>query len=161
MTAPAPNLSFGDTGEWVLRLQTRLQALGMFIDTPDGTFGEATRAALVQLQEREGLPAEGAVDEQTWAALAAAEDRAGLEDPFAALTVAGAGSGAGADAVLDPATTPVGALSEDQEWQWDGERWQPSDRIAAAYDAPVESADSHVSADGQWVWDGSAWRAVT
>lgn len=155
MIAPAPNLALGETGEWVLRLQTRLQALGLFTDTPDGAFGETTKAAVVQLQQRAALPAAGEVNEQTWAALAAAEEQAGLHDPFAEL------ADDGSEAAVDPTATRIGTLSEDQQWRWDGERWQPSDQVAAGHELPDDSAGSHLSADGQWVWDGNQWRPVT
>ena len=151
MTAPDPHLSVGDTGEWVLRLQTRLQALGLFDDAVDGAFGEATKVAVTRLQQADGLSGDGEVGEQTWAALVRAEQRAGLNDPFAHATDA---------ALVDPAATPVGSLSEDQQWRWDGERWQPKDLVGAV-DVPEEHADSHLSADGQWVWDGSQWQPAT
>ena len=151
MTAPGPQLSLGDTGEWVLRLQTRLQALGLFEDALDEAFGQTTKAAVTQLQEHAGLPGDGAVDDETWAALAQAEQQAGLQDPFAHAD----GDPA---AVADP---PVGALSEDQQWKWDGERWQPKNQLGSVDNAPAEHPDGHVSADGQWLWDGSQWQPVS
>jgi peptidoglycan hydrolase-like protein with peptidoglycan-binding domain len=127
MIAPAPQLSFGDTGEWVLRLQTRLQALGLFDGVLDGTFGEITKLAVTRLQQEHGLPADGAVGEQTWAALAAAEAKAGLREDHQwrwdghqwqrndQVMVAGAGPDEGV------ASHP----STDGHWVWDGKQWQP------------------------------------
>jgi peptidoglycan hydrolase-like protein with peptidoglycan-binding domain len=153
MSAPAPNLALGETSEWVLRLQTRLQALGLFTDTPDGTFGESTKASVVQLQEQAGLPGDGAVDERTWSALTLAEQQAGLQDPYA--------GGPNAEGVVDQAATPIGTLSEDQQWRWDGDQWQPSDQVDATQGATDEPGASRLSGDGQWVWDGNQWQPVT
>jgi hypothetical protein len=149
MIAPEPHLTFGDTGEWVLRLQTRLKALGLFDETVDGAFGESTKAAVTRLQEGDGLLGDGEVGEQTWAALVRAEEKAGLQDPFAHAVEGDA---------LDPAVTPVGALSEDQQWHWDGDRWQPKDHVLLA---DAEPGGSHASADGHWVWDGTRWQPAS
>ena len=54
---------------------------------------------------------------------------------------------------------PVGALSEDQQWRWDGDGWQPKEERVAAL-AAQDEPPGHVSADGQWLWDGDKWRAV-
>lgn len=54
----------------------------------------------------------------------------------------------------------TGELSDDHQWRWDGERWQPatSHGMPPAPDEPV--TDSHVSANGQWLWDGNRWQPV-
>lgn len=62
-TAPSQVISLGDRGQEVRNLQ---KALGLSID---GIFGKGTRAAVVAFQKSKGLPADGAVGAQTWAAL--------------------------------------------------------------------------------------------
>jgi hypothetical protein len=132
MSDPEPPLALGDTGEWVLRLQTRLHALGLLDGPLDGSFGDATKVAVTQLQEHNGVLAGGDVDQETWAALARAEQQAGRPDP------------------------------EDQQWHWDGERWQPKDENAvAADDRHHDLGRSQVSPDGQWLWDGNQWQPAT
>jgi hypothetical protein len=157
MTAPLPHLAPGDTGEWVLRLQTRLHALGLLDATLDGSFGETTEAAVRQLQDTSGLSGSGVVDDETWAALGDAEQRAGLQNPFAdSPQVFGS-------TVVDPSTPPVGALSEDQQWRWDGEQWLAN---SAEPDGPAagphadEQGAGHLSSDGHWIWDGAQWQPV-
>jgi hypothetical protein len=51
----------------------------------------------------------------------------------------------------------IGALSEDHQWRWDGEHWQPEHPAAVATE---EHTGGHVSADGQWLWDGTKWEPV-
>jgi peptidoglycan hydrolase-like protein with peptidoglycan-binding domain len=150
-----PLLAAGDTGEWVLRLQTRLQALGLFDGPLDGDFGDATKAAVTKLQEHNGVPVSGDVGDETWLALSRAEQGAGLHDPFAH-PVAGSGAAGAAHSA-----TPVGTLSEDQQWRWDGDGWQPNENRLAQADPPHEHGGGHLSADGQWLWDGNQWQAVT
>ena len=53
----------GDQGEDVKKLQA---ALGL---TADGDFGPVTKAAVVALQKKKGLYADGIVGKQTWAVL--------------------------------------------------------------------------------------------
>jgi peptidoglycan hydrolase-like protein with peptidoglycan-binding domain len=150
MTDAEPPLTPGDTGETVLRLQTRLQALGLFDGALDGAFGEATKAAVTQLQEHHGVHVSGDVGDETWAALARAEQSAGVHNPFA--KPAGGPS-------ADSSATPVGALSEDQQWRWDGEGWQPNeDRVGAVDKHADHGGGGQVSADGQWLWDGNQWQ---
>jgi hypothetical protein len=48
------------------------------------------------------------------------------------------------------------AVSEEQQWHWDGEQWQPG----AGPEAPGEGAVQHLSRDGQWLWDGNGWQQV-
>ena len=70
-----PNdLSLGDTGDYVNRLQYMLAVLSQFIPsippvTETGTFDTATRDAVRAFQRYEGLPVTGAVGAQTWDAI--------------------------------------------------------------------------------------------
>lgn len=146
-----PELASGDSGEWVEQLQTRLHALGAYTGALDGQFGVHTAEAVRSLQSEHGLTADGNVGPQTWAAIGAAESAAGLH-PHAF-----------AEAHGQPT---VGALSEDQQWRWDGEHWQaePQPAVAAAapaHEEPAGAAGGHKSADGQWLWDGTKWEPVT
>ena len=67
-----PNsLESGDTGDKVRHLQYMLSVLSAYISsippvTVDGTFGPATRSAVVAAQRYFGLPQTGVVDEVTW-----------------------------------------------------------------------------------------------
>jgi hypothetical protein len=67
--APAPNLQLGSKGAAVLNLQTRLTALGYWMGTPDGTFGDSTRQAVYAFQKAAGLTRDGVVGPKTAAAL--------------------------------------------------------------------------------------------
>jgi peptidoglycan hydrolase-like protein with peptidoglycan-binding domain len=58
----------GDSGAAVTKLQQLLNAKGINI-TVDGVFGNATRAAVVQFQQQNGIVADGIVGTQTWQAL--------------------------------------------------------------------------------------------
>jgi len=140
-----PELALGDSGEWVLDLQTCLQALGRYEGALDGRYGEKTDASVTQLQADAGVSAAGKVDALTWAALREAQGGAQTfrREPSKAF-----------DGHL-----PVGALSEDQQWRWDGDGWQPKEERVAAL-AAQDEPPGHVSADGQWLWDGDKWRAV-
>jgi hypothetical protein len=55
----------------VLALQHRLSALGYWLGTPDGTFGDATEQAVYALQKASGISRDGIVGPQTEAALQA------------------------------------------------------------------------------------------
>ena len=57
-----------DTGSAVEDVQKRLRILGYEL-TPDGEFGEKTRAAVSAFRQAEGLPQGAEVDEDTWHAL--------------------------------------------------------------------------------------------
>lgn len=75
--APPPRvdslLELGDRGAEVAGLQLMLsQALGITL-APDGVFGPATRAAVVDFQAREGLSPDGTVGPATLAALRRAQ----------------------------------------------------------------------------------------
>lgn len=66
--ATDPTLRQGDSGAAVTELQQLLNAKGINI-TVDGVFGDATRVAVVQFQQQNGLVADGIVGPQTWQAL--------------------------------------------------------------------------------------------
>src|SRR4028119_1569015 len=67
-TATDPTLRQGDSGAAVSELQQLLNAKGINI-TVDGVFGNATRTAVVQFQQQNGLVVDGIVGTQTWQAL--------------------------------------------------------------------------------------------
>jgi peptidoglycan hydrolase-like protein with peptidoglycan-binding domain len=70
--APYPTLQegTGDTANTTV-LQQKLQALNYSV-TPDGDFGAATKAAVIQFQTAKGIsPADGVVNAATWSALLA------------------------------------------------------------------------------------------
>ena len=62
-------LQYGDSGPPVLALQKELSALGYWLGTPNGSFGDSTQQAVWALQKAAGLSRTGAVDPQTAAAL--------------------------------------------------------------------------------------------
>lgn len=141
-----PDLASGDSGEGVVQLQTRLNAIGRYAGPLDGRYGKQTEAAVLALQQDTGLTANGTVDAHTWAAIGAAEAAAG---PIMAAPTSG-----------DEGELALGALSEDEQWRWDGEGWEPAGSQAVATLAPEEPA-GHVPADGQWLWDGSKWQPAS
>lgn len=59
----------GDRGADVLMLQSRLHELGLYDGPLDGVFGWGTEQAVRRLQKERGLPVDGVVRRQTWAAL--------------------------------------------------------------------------------------------
>ncbi len=68
---PPGGLQVGDTGEKVRHLQYMLSVLSAYISTippvtVDGIYGNATRAAVLAVQRRFGLPETGTVGQQTW-----------------------------------------------------------------------------------------------
>ncbi|GAA0794376.1 peptidoglycan-binding protein [Spirilliplanes yamanashiensis] len=63
-------LSWGSTGDEVVKLQQMLADLGHYAGPLDGRFGPLTRAAVQAFQRAAGLPADGIVGPRTWAALA-------------------------------------------------------------------------------------------
>jgi Putative peptidoglycan binding domain len=64
-----PTLRQGDRGDNVVFLQQRLQALGFFNGVIDGDFGPVTRAAVIAMQRRSNLTADGIVGPRSWAVL--------------------------------------------------------------------------------------------
>jgi peptidoglycan hydrolase-like protein with peptidoglycan-binding domain len=72
-TVARPTLQEGtpDTASTTV-LQTRLAQLGYNVGTPDGSFGAGTKAAVIQFQtDKKITPADGVVNQATWAALLA------------------------------------------------------------------------------------------
>lgn len=68
--ATRPVLKLGSTGADVTTLQTKLNAAGFNVGTPDGNFGPGTQTAVVNFQKAKNLtPADGIVGPATWAAL--------------------------------------------------------------------------------------------
>lgn len=67
----APDLRRGETGDWVVVLQSELNRHGHGLEL-DGVFGQVTEAALRDFQDAHGLDADGVVGPDTWAALATA-----------------------------------------------------------------------------------------
>ncbi|MFG3284937.1 peptidoglycan-binding protein [Streptomyces sp. NPDC048111] len=65
---PAPKvvMAAGSKGAQVKELQARLAQIGWFDDTPTGTYGAATTAAVKGFQGKRGLPATGSTDTVTW-----------------------------------------------------------------------------------------------
>ena len=63
----------GSRGSDVVALQERLTALGYNPGAADGDFSSATTAAVIAFQRAKGLPADGVVGPQTWAALNAGQ----------------------------------------------------------------------------------------
>lgn len=63
VASPLPVLKMGDRGEDVKKLQGALRLV------PDGDFGPATKAAVIALQKKNGLYADGVVGKNTWARL--------------------------------------------------------------------------------------------
>ena len=77
-TPPVPSVSraelrLGSRGGDVVALQERLTALGYNPGKTDGDFNSATAAAVIAFQRAKGLPADGVVGTQTWAALNAGQ----------------------------------------------------------------------------------------
>ncbi|MFM7535810.1 MAG: L,D-transpeptidase family protein [Acidimicrobiales bacterium] len=62
-------LGVGDTGPAVAAVQTRLEALGFWLDGADGEFGYNTSQAVMAFQKWSGLPRTTEVDVDTWEAL--------------------------------------------------------------------------------------------
>jgi len=78
VTVPAgTTLKRGDSGAAVTQLQKGLAALGFATGTPDGTFGAATEAAVVDFQQSNNLPPDGLVGTDTVRLLNAALARKG------------------------------------------------------------------------------------
>lgn len=67
---PRTTLQFGDKGASVLALQKELSALGYWLGTPDGSFGNQTLQAVYALQKAAGIGRDGEVGPATKRALA-------------------------------------------------------------------------------------------
>lgn len=75
---PTPNpsvLKRGSSGDQVTKMQKRLIELGYLSGTADGIFGGGTEQALLDFQRQNGLKADGAAAEQTFALLYSSEAR--------------------------------------------------------------------------------------
>lgn len=151
-----PDLQVGDSGEWVSHLQERLRALFLYEGAVDGNYGEETDAAVRQLCEHAGMSHEGGVSTQIWQVLLEQEHAAGI-----------GGAAAGEAEQAASAGPAVGELSEDGQWQWDGQEWKAAGEAAAsAGAASAESTEDgaqgiqagQLSEDGQWRWDGTEWK---
>ncbi len=66
---PEPVLRTGSRGEDVKTLQGRLHDLGYYTAEVDGQFGAATKAAVIEFQQANGLEADGMVGSETKALL--------------------------------------------------------------------------------------------
>ncbi|OAR24458.1 peptidoglycan-binding protein [Streptomyces sp. ERV7] len=67
---PKVLMAAGAKGAQVTELQARLAQVGWFDDTPTGTYGSVTTAAVKGFQGKRGLPATGSADATTWQKLA-------------------------------------------------------------------------------------------
>lgn len=66
VTVPAGgSLRKGDTGPKVVTLQKALAKLGFAVGKPDGSFGDATEAAVIDFQKSNGLTPDGVVGAKT------------------------------------------------------------------------------------------------
>ena len=81
-------LSYGDSGEDVCRLQTKLAALGYYKGKLSGNYLESTGAALGAFQEKMGLPATGEADLTTLALLYGDEARSSKQSALQAVSTA-------------------------------------------------------------------------
>ncbi|MEV6549362.1 L,D-transpeptidase family protein [Streptomyces sp. NPDC051597] len=63
---PKVLMAAGSRGAQVKELQARLAQVGWFDDTPTGTYGSVTTAAVKGFQSKRGLPATGSADAATW-----------------------------------------------------------------------------------------------
>ena len=160
LTGEEPDLQLGDGGEGVLLLQVRLYQLRLYRQLPDSTYDMATENAVRELQSAVGADNTGEVTRETWEGIVHLEQQYGVyyqfNSPYDALAQLrydlehpGGASG----------DFPAGdaSLSDDGQWRWDGNDWQPvqggSEHGGALY-------AGQVSDDGQWSWDGSQWQAA-
>ena len=87
-SAGQPLLRMGDRGDAVKTLQRALiETIGAHLEV-DGDFGPATKAAVLALQTREGLEADGIVGPDTWAALTDEGGESALDGPLMAAVAA-------------------------------------------------------------------------
>ncbi len=59
------NLAIGSVGEDIKVLQAQLKKLGYYDGIPDGQFGESTRNAVIEFQQKNNVPADGIAGSQT------------------------------------------------------------------------------------------------
>ena len=59
----------GAKGPEVKQIQHKLKELNLYLGELDGDFGGGTESAVIRFERLKGLPADGKVDETTWAAL--------------------------------------------------------------------------------------------
>jgi len=64
-----PVLTQGNRSPAVTRLQQRLRDLGYFKQNPTGYFGSITKNSVIAFQRKNGIPATGVANSQTWDAL--------------------------------------------------------------------------------------------
>jgi hypothetical protein len=142
-----PNLAPGDSNEWVRELQERLQALNLYNGDGAGSYDELTEAGVREMQERyRSHNVDGQVDEETWLALMAMEQDAGIVQPYDGVVPQ-------FDEVTD------GQLSEDRAWIWQNGEWQPAaDLPNAAPEVDGVASDHQVSEDGHWRWVDNQWQ---
>jgi peptidoglycan hydrolase-like protein with peptidoglycan-binding domain len=138
-------LAAGDEGELVEELQRRLGFLNYYNDDISGRYEDSTVNAVKEFQTASGLTDDGAMSLEAWSKLEDAATQGGFydEDPAE-----------GGDAADDGGMAP-GTLSDDGQYQWDGENWQ-----AVGGDTNGESSGEMLSEDGQYRWDGEAWVPV-
>ncbi len=70
---PSATVRMGDSGDDVVRVQTRLQALGYYTGKIDGKFGSGTYTALTAFQTKNNLKADGICGTSTISALFSAD----------------------------------------------------------------------------------------
>ncbi|MBD0745446.1 peptidoglycan-binding protein [Streptomyces sp. CBMA152] len=73
-------MASGAKGDQVKDLQARLAQVGWFDDTPSGTYGSVTSAAVRGFQDKRQLPATGSMDTATWQKLSAMTTRPTREE---------------------------------------------------------------------------------
>ena len=100
-------LKLGSRGSRVTELQTLLQQIGYNVQ-PDGVFGNATQSAVIEFQEKVGLPTDGQVGETTWKRL---QEAAGTKSPAASKITLGSEAAAN----LFAEAPPTEATSDESE----------------------------------------------
>ncbi|MDD6050626.1 MAG: peptidoglycan-binding protein [Clostridiales bacterium] len=75
-----PVMRTGATGEAVTRLQNRLKELGYYTGTVDGQFGQGTKMAVTQFQQRNGLQSDGVVGPDTNVVLYSSDAKPAVTD---------------------------------------------------------------------------------